>query len=292
MLPGDTIVIISTARKISAEELQPALEWLKNSGWTVELSPYLFEVDHQFAGNDETRQRSLQWALDHPTAKAIWCARGGYGTVRILDGLDWSAFAQNPKWITGYSDVTALHGEAQRRGFATIHGTMPINVPSNSAEALNALQSAWHGKPIAFETAPHSLNIAGNAKGVLVGGNLSVLYSITGSSSEPPLENVLLFMEDLDEYLYHIDRMMMNLSRNGWWTKISGLVIGGMTDMNDNTVPFGESAEEIIARHLGGFDIPVLFGLPAGHLDDNRALVFGKEYDLKVSETGGTLSPL
>lgn len=288
---NDTIVIVSTARKISSSELEPAIEWLHESGFQVELSPYLFEVENQFAGSDETRRKSLQWALDHPTAKAIWCARGGYGTARILDDLDWTQFTIKPKWITGYSDITALHGSLQTKGYASIHATMPINVATNTKEALDSLYLAWTHTPSTLEAEAHPLNQIGSAKGILVGGNLSVLYSTLGSPSQPPLGNCILFLEDLDEYLYHIDRMMVNLSRNGWWEKVSGVVVGGMTDMNDNTIPFGSSAVETLARHIAPYNIPLGFNFSAGHIDDNEALILGSTYSLLVGKSGSILRP-
>lgn len=285
---GDLVVIVSTARKISEEELSPSVEWLKENGFQVEFAPHLFDQHHQFAGGDDTRSQSLQWAIDHPDATIIWCARGGYGTARILDQLDWSTFKARPKWITGYSDITALHGMLQSRGIASIHGTMPINVANNTKSSLDSLLDCWRGNPGDLQFGTHLLNNRGEASGTLVGGNLSVLYSTVGSPSQPPLKEAILFMEDLDEYLYHIDRMMLNLSRNGWWDKVKGILVGGMTDMNDNTVPFGETAEEIIARNVGR-RIPVAFGFPAGHVNDNRAMTFGRRVSLSVNSQGSKL---
>lgn len=274
------------------EELQPALNWIESNGYCWEFAPGLFEVEHQFAGSDEVRQEALQWCLNHPTADAIWCARGGYGTARILNGLDWTHFTINPKWIIGFSDVTALHGEANRLGFSTVHATMPIQVPTCSPEALSTLTDIIRGNAQPLSWNAHSLNKTGTASGTLVGGNLSVLYSNLGSPSEPILDGTILFMEDLDEYLYHIDRMMLNLTRNEWWNKVAGVVIGGMTDMNDNTVPFGENAEQIIHRHLSKANIPVAFGAPAGHQNDNRALQFGRTVQLEVADFGSKITYL
>lgn len=288
---NDLVLIVSTARKISEAELEPAVQWILDSGFQVEFSPFLFEVENQFAGSDSIRQQSLQWALNHPRARAIWCARGGYGTARILDGLEWTSFHSNPKWITGYSDVTALHGLLQNRGYESIHGTMPINVSSNTKEAMDSLYLAWTNTPGTLEAEHHHLNQQGSAIGTLVGGNLSVLYSILGSNAQPPLDQCILFLEDLDEFLYHIDRMMLNLTRNHWWKKVSAVVVGGMTDMNDNTIPFGSSAVEIIAQHLKDTDIPLAFNFAAGHIDDNEAMIFGRTYHLQVGASGSVLRP-
>lgn len=286
---SDVVAITATARKISKDELQPALDWLTENGYQYTLAPGLFEEENQLAGSDAVRQKALQWCLDHPKAKAIWIVRGGYGTVRILDGLDYTQFANHPKWITGYSDISALHGEINRLGYKSIHATMPINVRSNTPEALRSLMSAWAKKYEDLQAKPHPLNINGEVRGRLVGGNLSVLYSTLGSMSEPPLDGNILLLEDLDEYLYHIDRMFMNFKRNGWWHKVSGVVVGGMTDMNDNTIPFGESAVEIIHRHLKGRGIPLGFNFPIGHIDDNRAVVLCKKVKLEV-DGGSQLS--
>lgn len=286
---GDLMVITATARKISREELKPALDWIEAQGWRWELAESIEKDAHQFAGSDEIRRNALQWCLDHPEAKAIWCARGGYGTARILEDVDWTRFKENPKWVVGYSDITALHGSLQRRGYASLHATMPINVGSNSPECLTSLKSALTGTTPEMSAPSNPLNHIGIARGTLVGGNLSVLYSTLGSSSEPPLEGCILFLEDLDEYLYHIDRMMLNLGRNNWWKKLAGVVVGGMTDMNDNAIPFGESAEQIISRHLKPYGLPVGFGFPAGHIDDNRTLALGQTATLEVRSSNSVL---
>lgn len=287
---GDLILITATARKITHSELKPALDWIELNGWKWELAPGLDAEEHQFAGSDEIRRKALQWCLDHPTAKAIWCARGGYGTARILDGLNWSHFLSKPKWIAGYSDVTALHGEVQNRGIQSLHAPMLLGFDTNTTESRDSVAAAFRGQLKPIQAKAHSLNLPGRAKGKLVGGNLSVLYSNLGSTSQPPLEGNILFIEDLDEYLYHIDRMMLNLGRNGWWKRISGLVVGGMTDMNDNAIPFGETSEEIIARHLKPHGIPVAFGVPAGHINDNRTLAFGSEVELQVEMDGASVN--
>ncbi len=286
---GDLILITPTARKITSEELKPALDWIESNGWRWELAPGLESVDHQFAGDDAQRTKMMQWCFDHPEAKAIWCARGGYGTARMVDQLNWEHFLSRPKWLNGYSDVTALHCEIHNRGIKSIHCTMPISVSTNTPEALQSLADTLRGKHAVLSAEANALSHNGLAKGELIGGNLSVLYSILNSPSQVDLEGKILFLEDLDEYLYHIDRMMLNLTRNGWWDKVAGLVVGGMTDMNDNAVPFGQSAEEIVSRHLAPYNIPVGFGLPFGHIDDNRAVVCGCEAQFEVTDAGSVL---
>lgn len=283
--PGDKVAIISTARKISEAEIQPAIKLLNEWGLEVVLGDNLFEKDNQFSGTVEQRCEDLQWALDDASVKAILCARGGYGTVQLIDNIDFTNFQENPKWLIGYSDVTVLHNHInQNFGIQTLHATMPINFPTNSNEALLSLKDALFGEEISYETTNHSLNIDGKAQGELVGGNLSIIYSLTGTNSQLDTKGKILFMEDLDEYLYHIDRMMMNLDRAGMLKDLSGLIVGGMTDMNDNAIPFGKSAKEIIHDVVSKYNYPLCFHFPAGHLDDNRALIMGANIQLEVGE--------
>jgi muramoyltetrapeptide carboxypeptidase len=203
--------------------------------------------------------------------------------VRIVDGLDWRAFAKQPKWLVGYSDVTVLHSHVhQNLGIETLHATMPINFANNTPEALESLRRALFGEPMDYEFPHHDLNRKGQAEGQLVGGNLSLLYSLAGTPSDVDTQGKILFLEDLDEYLYHIDRMMMQLQRSGKLAGLAGLIVGGMTDMKDNTIPFGKTAEQIIKEHVEPYGYPVAFGFPAGHIDDNRALVMGRKIWLKV----------
>lgn len=283
--PGDTIAIISTARKISREELGPAVAEITKRGFKVLFGKNLFEEENQFSGSDTQRTEDLQACMDNPEVKAILCARGGYGTVRIIDKVDFSRFAISPKWICGYSDVTVLHNKLCNLGVESLHSTMPVNFKTNTAQALNSLFDALAGKSIAYHFESHPYNKKGVAEGKLIGGNLSMLYSQTGSNTALQTESAILFIEDLDEYLYHIDRMMYNLKRNGYFENLAGIIVGSMSDMNDNTIPFGKTAEEIIRDHFAEYDFPVCFGFPAGHLADNRSLIMGRKVKLEVSES-------
>lgn len=282
---GDHIGVVSTARRISPEELEPALKVIEGWGFMVKLGANLFEQHHQFAGTDKQRLEDLQNFIDDPEVKAILCARGGYGTVRLIDDVDFSAMMANPKWIGGYSDVTVLHNKLSSLGIASLHCSMPVNFKSNTPRALSSIKDAFTGRPLNYEVASHSFNVAGTAEAILVGGNLSMLYSQLGSNTALDTAGKILFMEDLDEYLYHIDRMMYNLVRNHYFEDVAGIIIGGMSDMNDNQVPFGSTAEEIIYRHIKDLGVPVCFGFPAGHLDDNRALVMNNPARLEVGQT-------
>jgi muramoyltetrapeptide carboxypeptidase len=203
--------------------------------------------------------------------------------------MDWGKLLDDPKWVIGYSDVSVLHSHIQRQlNMQTIHGPMPVNF--SEAGSQMALQSLWEmlrGKMPQYRFPHHPLNRPGEAEGICCGGNLSVLYSLLGSPSDLEVEGKILFLEDLDEYLYHIDRMMMNLKRNGWFERISGLLVGGLTDMNDNAVPFGRNAEEIVREVVEPYHFPVAFGFPAGHLPDNRAILMGGVLKMRVSEVEG-----
>ncbi|MDP2387729.1 MAG: LD-carboxypeptidase [Bacteroidota bacterium] len=280
--PGDKVAIIATARKISADELRPAKMMLKEWGLEVVLGENIFEIDNQFAGTDAQRAKDLQWALNDESIKAIICARGGYGTIRLMDRINFDMFRQHPKWIVGYSDITVLHQHInQNFGIATLHATMPINFEKDK-EATQSLRKALFGETIEYTIEPHKLNVNGEAKGELVGGNLSLMYALCGSESDIDTKGKILFLEDLDEYLYHIDRMMMNLKRCGKLQHLAGLVVGGMTDMKDNTVPFGKNAEEIIYDAVKQYGYPVCFNFPAGHIDRNMAVYLGEEVYLVV----------
>ncbi|HBF21795.1 MAG: LD-carboxypeptidase [Owenweeksia sp.] len=282
---GDTVGLVATARKISRDELQPAIEILESWGLKVELAPNLFKSHHQFAGTDEQRLADLQGFIDSIDIDAIICVRGGYGTVRIIDELNFFPLIEKPKWICGYSDITVLLNKLRKVGVECLHSTMPVNFTSNTPESLESLRKALFGEELVISCAAHPLNRNGQAKGRVTGGNLSVLYSQTGSGTAIQPEGDILFIEDLDEYLYHIDRMMQNLKRNGYFEGIAGLIVGGMNAMNDNKIPFGQSAEEIIATVVRPYNFPVCFGFPAGHIDDNRSLIFGRRASLKVGDS-------
>lgn len=275
---GDTIAIAAPARKISPEEMEPALQFLQESGYQVYYDERLWAAEHQFAGSDEVRSQYIQDLLDRPDIQAIWCARGGYGSVRIIDRLDFTTFRAHPKWIIGYSDVTVFHTHInQNLGIATLHATMPVNVKGRPFDQphLQTMIHALSGNALRYEIPTHPLTHRGNFDAPVIGGNLSILYSLLGSPSDIDTAGKVLFIEDLDEYLYHIDRMMENLDRNGKLSKLAGLVVGHLSDMHDNTIPFGKSADEIVAEHCRKYDFPVIFNFPAGHLTDNRAIRMG-----------------
>ncbi len=284
---GDTVIIISTARKVLMADLCPAIEVLEKWGLTVLIGSSIGPEDHQYAGSDTLRASDLQSSLDNPAIKAILFARGGYGSVRVLDRIHWDEFLKNPKWLVGFSDATIFHSHVQAKfGIPTIHGVMPsiFRFDERGLRAQESLRKALFGEKLQYQSPQQgSLLRIGNGFGSLVGGNLSILYSLLGSESDINTDGKILFLEDLDEYLYHIDRMIISLKRAGKFEKLHGLICGGLTEMNDNEIPFGKTAEEIIMEHVAEYSFPVCFNFPAGHLRDNRALRFGAEAYLTVS---------
>lgn len=282
---GDVVAIVSTARKISHEEIKPAINLLTSWGLIPKIGNTIGNEYHQFSGTDRERAKDIQTMLDDDEVKAIWCARGGYGTIRIIDLLDFKNFRKQPKWIIGYSDVTVLHLHVHNMGIQSIHATMPINVNANTPEALNSLkQTLFEGKYLVKYTndTNNTYNRLGVTKGRIVGGNLSIIYSVLGSNTSVDTENKILFLEDLDEYLYHIDRMLMNMKRNGFFENLAGLVVGGMTDMHDNAIPYGKNAKEIILDVLKDYTFPICFDYPAGHIQNNITLLLGTPATLEV----------
>jgi len=278
---GDAVVIIATARKISDEELNPTIEILNSWGLKPELAPNLFKSHYQFSGSDKERTEDLQWALDHKTAKAILIARGGYGTLRIIDNVEFSEFKKNPKWLIGYSDVTVLHSHLQSIGIVSLHATMPVNFLKHENATLSIRQLLFNER-VHYSIPVHPLNKLGCVEAEVIGGNLSLLYALSGSPSEVDFTNKILFIEDLDEFLYHIDRMMLQMKRSGKLKDLAGFIIGGMSDMKDNSISFGKNAEEIIHDAVAEYNYPVCFNFPAGHIDENMAFYLGEIGHLEV----------
>lgn len=282
--PGDLIYITAPAKSIEIDLIDHAKTLFEERGYRVLLSEHCSGVHHYFSGTDEERLKDLQLGIDHPDVKAIVCARGGYGCVRIVDLIGWAGMIRNPKWLIGFSDVTVFHHRLQRFGLESIHGTMPLNFKQNSPETFETLFSALEGKKYAIECSPHPKNKIGRAEGKLVGGNLSILFSLLGTNDRIDYSDCILFIEDLSEQLYHIDRMFQSLRKAGVLDQIKGLMVGGMTDMKDTAVPYGLSLEEIILDQFSYRNIPICFGFPAGHIDDNRALILGRKVAFTVGE--------
>lgn len=281
---GSKVGIAAPARMVTPEEMQFAINWLKERGFIPIYDDRLFAQHYIFAGDDDYRASVFQEYLDNEDIEAIWLARGGYGSIRIIDKLDFTKFLQHPKWIVGFSDGTVLHGKLNRLGVPSLHAAMPFYFENKTQEAKHALFDALLGQPLKYEFSSNSLNKSGIMEGEIIGGNLSVLYGMMGSNSFPELESKILFIEEVDEYIYHIDRMMHALKRAGKLSHLKGLVVGGLTQIKDNAHPFGMTAEQVIAEAVSEYDYPLCFGFPAGHFDDNRPLFFGQETKIKVTE--------
>lgn len=288
--PGDKIAILSTARKITLPEIAVAVQTFESWGLEVVLGQTIGASYNQFAGNDALRLQDLQQMLNDDTIKAIVCARGGYGTTRIIDQVDFTRFRQRPKWLVGFSDVTTLHSHIHTLGIESIHAIMPVLFGrKGTADSVETLRRLLFGEEVSYTAAPHRFNRTGSTTGQLVGGNLSMLHTLTGTRSDISTEGKILFLEDLDEYLYHIDRMLVHLDRSGKLANLAGLIIGDMSDMNDNPVPFGKTAYEIILEHTGKYNYPVCYSFPVGHEPLNLALVCGRNAELCVSDSGAQL---
>lgn len=286
---GDLVGITAPARRVNPQDMENFMSAMQAEGFPVHAGA-IHTRHHQFAGDDRARLTDLQSMLDHKDIRAVFCARGGYGSIRLLEDIDLSGFAGNPKWLVGFSDITALHALLHvRLGCESLHACMPYSFRGNSGQSdpgMSSMLDALRGTLRDYRVDAHALNRPGEAEGILLGGNLSVLYSLTGTPYQPGTEGAILFLEDVDEYLYHIDRMMQNLKLSGMLSGLKGLVIGGMTDMHDNEVPFGSDAYQIIRAAVSGYDYPVLFDFPAGHREPNLALVLGRQYRLSVDEHG------
>lgn len=286
---GDSVTIVSTARKVSKFELKMAAETLQSWGLDVKYGKNLFKIDRQFAGTDEERRADFQSALNSKSS-AILFARGGYGTVRFLDQIDWKRFIKNPKWLIGFSDITAIHSHVHKIvEVETLHAPMGLTLSTVNSNCLSVIKDALFGQRLRYTVskqaaAMEKFNRSGSARGQLVGGNLSMLHTLSGTPSDIDCSGKILFLEDIDEYLYHIDRMIIQLKRSGKLASLAGLIVGGMTDMKDNDIPFGRTTEEIISEAVAEYNYPVFYGFPAGHIQNNYPLIFGREATLKVGD--------
>lgn len=283
---NDEIRILTTARKVSLEEIQEAKNWLESLGYVVSLGNTIGLEDHQYGGTDADRIHDFQAALDDHEIKAIWFARGGYGSIRVLEKINWDQFIKNPKWLIGFSDITIWHNLVnQFYGIQTLHALMPMTFSKASEEAKNLLAQNLTGNFPDIRWSASNYNRGNQAiEGEIIGGNLSILYSLLGTKSGFNTNGKILFIEEIDEYLYHIDRMMMSLKLAGKLSGLKGLLVGGFTDLKDNEIPFGKSYQEIILEHTADGDYPVYFDFPAGHVDDNRPLILNAKVKIESAE--------
>ncbi|WP_343702735.1 LD-carboxypeptidase [Chitinophaga sp.] len=294
--PGDTIGITCPAGYITAEEIQPAVRIMESWGFKIAVGNTVGKRDYTFGGTDAERLQDLQAMLDNPGIHAIMCARGGYGCARIVDQLDFSKFRERPKWVIGFSDVTVLHCHINRHfSIATLHSKMCNSFPDNLAQAdpevqdtILSIRNALTGKPMRYTAPPESSNRAGTASGVLIGGNLAMIQSISGTDSEIDTIGKILFLEDAGEYLYSLDRMLGNLQRSRKFDSLAGLIIGGFNRIkpDDPGEEFGHTVNDMVLQRVKDFRYPVCFNFPVGHQRNNYALKCGVMHRLRVAGDG------
>ncbi|WP_204344315.1 S66 peptidase family protein [Psychroserpens algicola] len=286
---GDTVAIVAPSGilKNRDEEVERAVKLLHSFGLKTVVGKHVFKQADHFAGTDDERCEDFQNALDDPSIKAIWCARGGYGAVRILDKLDYTKFKKHPKWLIGYSDITALHNQIHNEGFQSIHALMGVSLTKDLEdikETVATFKSTIFGKPVNYTLNGSEYNRTGEASGPLVGGNLTMLHTMLGSKTSIDTSGKILFIEEIGEYKYHIDRMLQSMKRAGYFDNCNGVLVGDMTKLRKNTTLWGTSVEQLILDALSDYDFPIAFNMPAGHEPDNRAMVLGHQITLKVSK--------
>jgi len=287
---GDKVAITCPAKKLPYA-MTDAVTLLTSWGLEVVLGETVTASHNQFAGTDELRAHDLQRFIEDDSVKAIIAARGGYGTIRMVDMVDFSRLATNPKWLVGFSDITLLHAHIiSNYNIACIHGQMPLNIPDASAYSLETLRKALFGEELIYKVEANPLNRIGESSGVLIGGNLSLLIAIAGSVSDIDYAGKILFLEDVGEYLYAVDRMLRSLKRANKLKNLAGLIIGGFTDIKDNEIPFGQTIPEMVMDVVGEYDYPVCFDFPAGHVSNNCSLVLGTTLNLSVKQDAAYIS--
>ncbi|MFN8407234.1 MAG: LD-carboxypeptidase [Sphingobacteriaceae bacterium] len=281
---GDKVAFTCPAKELPHEPID-AIKLLESWGLCVILGDTVKTSHHQFAGNDTLRAQDFQRFLDDDSIKAIFAARGGYGTIRIIDQLNFSKFIKNPKWVVGFSDITVLHSHIHTNyQIETIHGQMPLTISNGSTASLETLRKALFNEPLQYQYPNKTISQYGISQGLLIGGNLAILVSLLGSSSEIDYRDKILFLEDVGEYLYAIDRMLWTLKRAGKLAHLKGLIVGGFTELKDFDPPFGQTVEEMVLEKVKEYGYPVCFGFPAGHISNNQALIFGRQALLQVNE--------
>jgi len=284
--PGDRIRIVAPAGKVQKDKVLPGIKLLQDEGYEVVVGKHVFDKHFQYAGTDLQRAADFQEAINDADTKAIICARGGYGTVRIIEKIDFSPLRTNNKWIVGFSDITVLHMVLNKLELVSIHGAMPgffLENKKMTRSFLSLMELLSTGKS-QFETKAHELNRRGTCSGELIGGNLSLIYSLQGTPWQLETAGKILIIEDLTEYFYHLDRMMQNLRLAGQLKNLAGLIVGGFTEMKDNDSPFGKSAYEIVMDAVHDYQFPVCFDFPVGHIPKNLTVMLGSNYKLEVAE--------
>lgn len=291
---GDTVAIVAPSGILNNRqaEVQRAVKLLESWGLHALVGKHVFSKDNHFAGTDAQRCEDFQNAMDNPSVSAIWCARGGYGTVRILDKLNYTKLKKDPKWLIGYSDITALHNDFHNEGFETIHAMMCTSLTADERgldETIVTFKKALFGDPLSYTLKGSNYNKIGSVNAPIVGGNLTMLHTMLGSKSSLDTSGKILFIEEIGEYKYHVDRMLQSMKRAGYFDNCAGVLVGDMTKMRKNTTAWGSSVEQLILDALSDYDFPIAFNIPAGHEDDNRAMILGQNVELVVGKDQSTL---
>ena len=297
---GDTIGITCPAGYITLQEIQPAVTKMQEWGYAIKIGDTVGKRDFTFGGTDEERLKDFQQMLDDKTIKAIMCARGGYGAVRIIDSIDFKKFVLHPKWIIGFSDVTVIHAHLNKNfGIASIHSKMCNSFPDDwskaepvQIETIESIQKCLAGEKMKYTAIPNEKNKPGIADGILIGGNLKTLETLAGSKSDINTDGKILFVEDTGEYLYSIDRMFWNMKRTGKLSKLKGLIIGGfkVKPSEDPAEEFGKNIYEIVLEKIKDYNYPVCFDFPVGHQKNNFALKCGVKHKLSITAAAVSLT--
>lgn len=284
--PGDLIYITAPAKAIEPLYIQETIRWIESKGWKALVSEHCLGQHNYFSGTDDERRIDLQYAIDHPEIKAIWCARGGYGSLRIIDQLSWAGMLFQPKWLIGFSDITAFHLKLNNLEIQSIHGTMPFNINTVSASSLDSITHMLKGEPVAYKGICGPKSKKGRASGICLGGNMSLVYSVLGTDDQPDFRDSILFLEDIGESIYSIDRMCQSFRKARIWENISGLIIGQFSHIKQTENEYGMSIEELFLEQVQFRKIPVLFDFPLGHEPDNLAMICGAEMALTIYDSG------
>lgn len=281
---GDKIGLIAPSRMITRDQMNAAYEIFADWGLDVVSGKNLFSQSGYFAGTDEDRKIDLQQMINDPEIKAIFCARGGYGLSRIIDSVDLDSLTSHPKWVIGFSDITALHLKLFTTGIESIHGLMPVQFGYEGVqESLKSLENLLFKESMQYEFGTSLMNKEGKVQGKLIGGNLSLIVDSLGTSTEIKTVDKILYIEEIDEFYYKIDRMFNQLRRAGKFVDVKGIIIGQFSDLKDTQIPFGQSLEQIVLHHLADVQCPIAFGIPFGHESHNLAIPNGRLAHLEVS---------
>jgi muramoyltetrapeptide carboxypeptidase len=285
---GDTISILAPSGVLNNfdKKIEKAINIFKSWGLNVVLGNHIYDKNGHFAGTDKNREKDFQKALDNKNIKAIWCARGGYGAVRIIDKLNFDNYLKNPKWIIGFSDITVIHNKLNFLNSESIHAMMITGFEDigQNNDSLSKLKNVLFGDSLSYSIASNKNNKAGKSEGIIVGGNLTLIQSTIGSKTELKMKDKILFIEEIGEYAYHIDRMLYSLKRAGYFENCKGLIVGQISDVKKNNTDFGRSINELILDVLDEYNFPILFDFPAGHEKTNFPIILGRKVILDVSK--------